>query len=290
MSVIVLLVYTIFVLFQNPDMTDQFFDSFIDKTLENGWIMIAGGFLGMIFILLYRKREFISDLMKKNKSMTLNAFIKIFFCLMLAQPIFFIVSNLFEYFLNIFGYTNLVSIESASVVSTTISFFLYASFIGPIFEEIVFRGAVLRTFEKYGKVFAIVSSAALFGLFHGNLTQGAFAFVVGLVFGYVALEYSIKWTMLLHIINNFVFSDMFGRLLAYLDPSLSDLAFYALMIVLFAAGVIVLFLERKRILEYLSANKTNKNVYFYTFTAFWMIVFIAFHLYLAVSGIHPLPS
>ena len=74
----------------------------------------------------------------------------------------------------------------------------------PVTEELLFRGAVLRSLQPYGKRFAIFCSALLFGLVHQNLTQTPFAFGFGLLAGYVAVEYSILWSMSLHILNNAV--------------------------------------------------------------------------------------
>jgi hypothetical protein len=81
---------------------------------------------------------------------------------------------------------------------------LYVVLLGPIFEEIIFRGAILRSLQTFGNNFAIVVSSILFGLYHLILFQGTFAFFVGLLLGYCALRFSIKWAMLLHIANNAV--------------------------------------------------------------------------------------
>ncbi len=280
--------YLTYILIRNPNISDELYTELADAALENGWIIVAGIAVGLIFILLLRKKEIISDLTKKNRSMTLNSFVKIFFCFMIAQTLFFVFSNFFEDFLNLFGYTNLEAIDEASSVSLTVSMFLYAAVLGPLTEEIVFRGAVLRFLEKYGKVFAIVVSAVLFGVFHSNLTQGVFAFAVGLVLGYVALEFSFKWAVFLHILNNFVFSELLGRFLELLDPSLSDVIIYALYIIFFIGGVLSLYVERHRIRVYLSVNKSDKKVYIYAFTAFWMVVFIGANLLMAFTGITPL--
>lgn len=280
--------YLTFILIQNPNISDELYTELADAALENGWIIMAGIAIGLIFILLLRKKEIFSDLMKKNRSMTFNSFVKVLFCFMIAQTLFFVCSHLFESFLNLFGYTNLAAIDEASSVSLTFSMFLYAAVLGPLTEEIVFRGAVLRYLEKYGKVFAILISAVLFGVFHANLTQGVFAFAVGLVLGYVALEFSFKWAVVLHILNNLVLSELLGRFLEMLDPSLSDMILYALYIIFFVGGVLVLYVERKRICEYLSVNRTERKVYVYAFTAFWMVVFIGINLLLAFTGITPM--
>lgn len=92
----------------------------------------------------------------------------------------------------------------SGTAETTVSLALYTAVAAPITEELLFRGAVLRSLQPYGKRFAIFCSALLFGLVHQNLTQTPFAFGFGLLAGYVAVEYSILWSMSLHILNNAV--------------------------------------------------------------------------------------
>ena len=92
----------------------------------------------------------------------------------------------------------------SGTAETSVSLALYTAVAAPITEELLFRGAVLRSLQPYGKRFAIFCSALLFGLVHQNLTQTPFAFGFGLLAGYVAVEYSILWSMSLHILNNAV--------------------------------------------------------------------------------------
>ena len=79
----------------------------------------------------------------------------------------------------------------SGTAETTVSLALYTAVAAPVTEELLFRGAVLRSLQPYGKRFAIFCSALLFGLVHQNLTQTPFAFGFGLLAGYVAVEYSI---------------------------------------------------------------------------------------------------
>ena len=92
----------------------------------------------------------------------------------------------------------------SGTAETTVSLALYTAVAAPVTEELLFRGAVLRSLQPYGKRFAIFCSALLFGLVHQNLTQTPFAFGFGLLAGYVAVEYSILWSMSLHVLNNAV--------------------------------------------------------------------------------------
>lgn len=60
--------------------------------------------------------------------------------------------------------------------------------IGPVAEELMFRGVILRGLSEVSGRFAILMSAAMFGLMHGNLTQAFCAFIFGLVLGYAAVK------------------------------------------------------------------------------------------------------
>lgn len=71
------------------------------------------------------------------------------------------------------------------------------------FEEFVFRGIVLGQLRRYGDGIAVVISAILFGIFHGNLRQIPFAFLVGLVLGYIVVRTNNIWiTIAIHFFNN----------------------------------------------------------------------------------------
>lgn len=72
-----------------------------------------------------------------------------------------------------------------------------------LLEEAVFRGCVLRSLRPYGDGFALVVSAVLFGLMHGNIRQIPFATIVGLVLGWLYVSTNSIWMpMLIHFINN----------------------------------------------------------------------------------------
>lgn len=86
-----------------------------------------------------------------------------------------------------------------------------------ILEEAVFRGCVLRLLRPYGEWFAIVVSAVVFGLMHGNIRQIPFAIIVGLVLGWLYVITNNIWIpVTVHFINNAVSVSMeyFGFSLA----------------------------------------------------------------------------
>ena len=70
-------------------------------------------------------------------------------------------------------------------------------------EELLFRGVVLSNLMPYGKANAIIVSAMLFGLMHGNLYQFLYTTAAGIIMGCVyVLTDSIWCSILLHLINN----------------------------------------------------------------------------------------
>ena len=54
--------------------------------------------------------------------------------------------------------------------------------VSPLAEEIVFRGIVYnRMHRQYGKWIAIIGSALLFGVYHGNVVQALYGFMIGVL-------------------------------------------------------------------------------------------------------------
>lgn len=69
-------------------------------------------------------------------------------------------------------------------------------------EEFFFRGLVLRSFQG-SRVVAILLSAFLFGVMHGNMQQVLFAFIVGCLLAVVVeCSDSLLPSMILHFLNN----------------------------------------------------------------------------------------
>ena len=74
----------------------------------------------------------------------------------------------------------------------------------PICEELIYRGLIFMRLRQYCNVnLAIGISALLFAAFHGNIVQGIYAFVTGILFAYVYEKYgSLKAPMIVHISAN----------------------------------------------------------------------------------------
>lgn len=80
-----------------------------------------------------------------------------------------------------------------------------ACLIGPLAEEAIFRGAILRRLleKKWNPWFAIVISAVFFALAHGNFEQGMTAIIMGCFMGWIYYRTrSIMPCFLVHAVNN----------------------------------------------------------------------------------------
>lgn len=81
---------------------------------------------------------------------------------------------------------------------------LFITIVGPIVEELLFRGAITKELlRQYSPVKAIVISALIFGIIHGNPIQTVNAFLMGLMFAWLYYKTgSIMPGIVLHILNN----------------------------------------------------------------------------------------
>ena len=89
---------------------------------------------------------------------------------------------------------------SASLIS---GLFIYG-IVSPIAEEIVFRGIVYNRLRKrFPFIIAFVMSALLFGVYHGNMVQAVYGFILGLVITWVYERYgSFLMPLLVHAVAN----------------------------------------------------------------------------------------
>ncbi|MGN1416718.1 MAG: lysostaphin resistance A-like protein [Oscillospiraceae bacterium] len=69
---------------------------------------------------------------------------------------------------------------AAEVITTVI--------LAPVFEEIFYRGIIMRSLSRVSRYFAIFVSSAAFGLAHGNIYQFILGFCVGIVFAYADMK------------------------------------------------------------------------------------------------------
>ena len=141
--------------------------------------------------------------------------------------------------------------------------------LAPLFEEFIFRKTLIDRMRVYGEKLAVVTSALIFGLFHGNLSQFFYAAALGAVFGFIYLKTGkLRYTVGLHVFINFVGSVLgpavlklvdldaleeldvtdLASLRALLTPGFIVYASYAgLLIALAVAGAVVLGVNSDRV-------------------------------------------
>ncbi|MGM9550453.1 MAG: lysostaphin resistance A-like protein [Faecousia sp.] len=217
----------------------------------NAWGYIAAIPAALIVLYAWKGGEFWkTEVLAKEKPMK-PGILACMLCLCAgSQMVNSIWISLLELILNPFGLSAVGILETVSGSADTFSMFLYSALLAPVAEELMFRGFVLRTLRPYGKRFAVFGSAFLFGLFHGNLLQTPYAFLMGLVLGYVTVEYSIGWAVVIHMFNNLVLADLLARLTAHLPEVAVSGINLAIFGSCFAAGLAILISRRQEIREY----------------------------------------
>lgn len=173
--------------------------------------------------------------------------------------------------------------HAATSFSSSGSLLFYSIAVAPICEELIYRGCLLRYLERYGRWFAIFMSALVFGLMHGNAVQFPIAFIIGVVFAYLALKHSLRLVILLHVMNN-LFVELIGRLAAVNEP-LGVMVNAGLMLAGFVSLILMLLSGGKPLLRDLRANKTPREVYVNFFTCLPVAAIFLYMLSLTVSSV-----
>lgn len=251
--------------------------------LGDGFITMMGIFLSFVLLLLLLRKERLRIFLSEKK-MSAYAFFSFLLLHFAIQGIFTYLNGILEFLFNLFGLTLEEAFIAATDPGEDAAALFYTAIFAPLAEEIIYRGLLLRYLEKYGRVFAILMSAMFFAVMHGNPTQGIFAFLVGILYGYIALEYSVFWTIFLHMFNNLGLGILYGMVSDRL-PSLVERGSEILFIL---AGALLFFWNRKEIGSYLLRHKTPKGLYAQSFSSLWMIVFLLFHILFMISMIKPL--
>ena len=128
------------------------------------------------------------------------------------------------------SFTNASEILNAGSVLVQV---IAIGFICPICEELVLRGLVYMRMRQYLNVnLAIIFSALLFALIHGNMIQGIYAFILGVIFAWFYEKYgSIMAPVLMHVTGNLTAMGCAVLLDRFLPETSRD-------IILFVGGVV----------------------------------------------------
>ncbi len=134
------------------------------------------------------------------------------------------IGNFFiSYFAAATGSSPINPVESATSGQSFWLNLVFVAIIGPILEELVFRKVVCDHLLPLGEGYAVILSAVLFGLVHGNFFQFFYAAAVGALFALIyvktgRLRYSISY----HIIINFLGGVIAPWLIDRIAPWISE--------------------------------------------------------------------
>mgnify|MGYP002530556847 CR=1 FL=1 len=137
--------------------------------------------------------------------------------------------------------------EQAGIGEILVAGILYVVILGPIAEELCFRGVTLFYAQKGAGRFWIANiiQAAAFGIMHMNLVQGLYAFVLGLILGWVYHRcHSLYASIWLHMFFNalsFGILEAFNRLL---PEHMVFQVFWMVFTCILAVGMILLLTKR----------------------------------------------
>ena len=205
-----------------PDLTRM-----VDLTLSltNVFLLISSILTVLVLILVYKikKRNYKEELLinKTSKFNIVFAIILGVACWLFNSGALSLIdeaglfSSQFQYMEEV-----LSPLGSGSVIMSIITIGIVA----PFAEEFLFRGIIYNTLKKKISIkWTIIIQAVLFGVFHGNLIQGSYATLLGIVFGYVTYKTKSLWpAVIIHMVNNliatmfmYVPSTWFNSILVY---------------------------------------------------------------------------
>ncbi len=256
--------FTIVYTFQGHDVDyvlNQLTDS--GSMLMHFMTILAAVSAAVIPGLFYLKlsKNHISDCIK-TKFVKPSLFIPFLFLGMAVSMVANASTEIVAYNFSLFGLENNLDMSSSSSSLICNILYVIATAITPAFaEEFAFRGILLGVLRKYGDSFAIIVSAIMFGAMHGNIIQIPFAFMLGLIFGYITCKTnSVIPAITIHFINNFyaVLLDIL-QTEGYVSEPTFYLIYYVLIFLFCAIGALSLFIILKKDKYFLNISD-NSNV------------------------------
>ena len=109
----------------------------------------------------------------------ISSFLLIILYTFLLFPLVSLVNSISMLFVD----NTMVAVSDSIVSMPMWMMFLSIGLFGPFVEEVVFRGVILHSFQRTGKIVAsIILSSVMFGVMHLNFNQFAYAAIIGIMF------------------------------------------------------------------------------------------------------------
>lgn len=158
-----------------------------------------------------------------------------------------IVTSYFTIFMGLLGIElsapDIAMPQGTAGVTTTL---LRVVVLAAVAEEVCLRGYVMGNLRKYGDKFAILVSATVFAVIHGNLIQAPFALIAGFAIGYFTVKTGSLWTgIAIHAANNFISTAASYAMDSFGEEKVS-VAYAAVLYGFMIVGIIALSAFNKR--------------------------------------------
>lgn len=115
----------------------------------------------------------------------------------------------------------------------------------PFTEEFIFRGVIFKTLNKNISILGtIIIQALFFGGFHGNLIQGIYATLLGLILGYITYRTRSLWpAIIIHMINNTIAT--ISPFILKNVPSTTSILIAFIIIGILGVTILIYFINKK---------------------------------------------
>ncbi|MCR4830277.1 MAG: CPBP family intramembrane metalloprotease [Pseudobutyrivibrio sp.] len=215
---------------------DELVDYVMDIVMSSatdGWIFVLYSSIGIVLFSICYHRMFMEGKtyrlkgISKNVPMTVGGLVLL--CIGMQYVSEFLMDSLSAAFPS--WLEEYIEIFEAAGFDGDVSLLLilYVLLLGPIVEEIIFRGIVYSAAKKVMPYyFAIIVQALLFGAFHMNPIQSCYAFVLGLGMGYVMYLYdNLLLSIIIHISYN-IMGVFFSGTISFGEGNIVGFFFYTL--------------------------------------------------------------
>ena len=141
---------------------------------------------------------------------------------------------------NYFRFTNKFEISNIPIIVQIIC----SGILGPILEELVFRGIVYNKLKKFNKsIISIIFTSIIFALFHSDIINFIYAFFVSFVFIYMYEKYkNLNAPILMHISLNTTIILM----LNLISKNLLIFNIYLLLVSVIILLILIIYLKNKK--------------------------------------------
>lgn len=195
------------------------------------------------------------------------------------------------------------SLDVSAIISNnlTVWMVLYAVIIGPIIEELLYRGYLLQPLSKFNKKSALIFSSIIFAISHGNLEQSLSVMGIALILGYIGQNISFKQALILHILNNLSSVIVTFLIKEYGETHIISLIYVGILYAIMAYSIIqttkkyrrekVTKVDQREGIEGLTEEeiehellheniqfKLSKSIYFWIILIFYLLMMISVYL------------